>query len=254
MRGCNNPSILPGQLLMPILSLWSILFLVSGCRFEQAGEKVTPENWVGFEPTARAFEFEDSRAACQNTSECVLMRVGGCSGVQAIHLSQVNLANTYTAFTKDEQTNVVCAPQLPIEEYEPLCLNQHCRAVIRAFRLLLEVPDQPVAGEPFWIGMSFRFTEDADRVEAKFNLPESFQVVEGQTIWSGPLKAGTEQVLWVQVQTNTTGRVYLSGWAKITDGNQAISPLTWSEYVTVAVDPPLTPPLERERILSTPTP
>ncbi len=51
------------------------------------------------------------------------MRVGGCENVQAIHHSQVDLAEAYTERSKREYSNVVCALDFPIEEYEALCLN-----------------------------------------------------------------------------------------------------------------------------------
>lgn len=207
-----------------------------------------------FASTARAFEFLDSRAACVASSECLLMRVGGCGDVQAIHVSQVELANAYTTFVKETYPDVVCAPELPIEEYEPLCLNRQCLEVVRRSRLLLEVPEQPVAGKPFWMGLSFRFAVDAPLVEARFMLPDAVKVLDGQDAWSGPVLAGEDRTMWVQLQTNSTGSVYLSGWVGIKEGDPAISPLVWGKYFDVVLDQELTPQPEAERILPTPTP
>ena len=236
------------------LSLITILFLMTGCltssdSTEPAGNTKNDE----FAPTARAFEFEDSKSACQSTSECILMRVGGCDNVRAVHKSQIDLANEYTQYVKKVYLNVVCAPDLSIEEYEPLCLNRQCKEVARSYRLLLEVPEQPVTGQPFWIGMSFRFPVDAEQVDAKFVLPDPVKVVHGQKTWSGPVRAHEDYVMWLQVQTNTTGTVNLSGWAGIKDGNPAISPLGWGKYFTILLESLPTPQPEYERILATPT-
>lgn len=237
------------------LSLIVLSLLLTGCftgtnKTEQAGGTKKDE----FASTARAFEFEDSKAACQSTSECILMRVGGCDNVRAVHQSQISLANEYTEYVKKMSPNVVCAPDLPIEEYEPLCLNRQCKEVIRSYQFLLEVPEQPVAGQPFWIGMSFRFPINAGLVEAKFILPDNVRVIQGNDTWNGPVNAREDQVMWVQVQTATAGKVYLGGWAGAKDGNSAISPLGWGKYFTVVRDRSLTPQPEYIRILATPTP
>ena len=133
----------------------------------------------------------------------------------AVHESQIDPANEYTQYVKKGYLNVVCTPDLPIEEYEPLCLNRQCKEIIRSYRFLLVVPEQPVAGQPFWIGMSFRFPVDAEQVDAKFFPPDNVRVIQGKETWSGPVKAHEDYVMWVQVQTNTTGTVNLSGWAGI---------------------------------------
>jgi hypothetical protein len=237
------------------LSLIIIPFLISGCltssdSTEPAGNTKNDE----FAPTARAFEFEDWKAACQSTSECILMRVGGCDNVRAVHQSQIGPANEYSEYVKKMSPHVVCAPDLPMEEYEPLCLNRQCKEVARSFRFLLEVPEQPVVGQPFWIGMSFRFPVDAEQVDAKFFLPDNVRVIQGKETWSGSVRAHEDHVMWVQVQTNTTGEVYLSGWAGIKDGNFAISPLGWGKHFTILQESLPTPQPEYERILATPTP
>ncbi len=206
-----------------------------------------------FSLTARAFEFEDSKAACQASAECTLMPVGGCGSVRAVHLSQVELANAYTEYVKQSGPAAQCAPNLPIEEYEALCLNRRCLEVPRSARLLLEVPQQPVAGEPFWVGMGFRFHVDAERAEARLLLPGELKVVQGQETWSGPVAAGQDYVLWAQVEIDQAGRLYIGGWAGIKDGGPAVSPLSWGEYITVAPRGSLTPPPGAERILPAPT-
>jgi hypothetical protein len=149
--------------------------------------------------------------------------------------------------------NIVCAPDLPIEEYEPLCLNRQCKEAIRSYRFLLEVPEQPVTGQPFWIGMSFRFPMDAKQVNAKFILPDNVRVIQGKETWNWPVKAEEDQVMWVQVQANITSKVYLSGWAGVKDGNPAIAPLEWGKYFTILLESLPTPQPEYERILATPT-
>jgi len=199
------------------------------------------------------FEFEDSRAACQATSECILMRVGRCENVQAIHHSQIELANVYTARAKKIYPNIQCAPGFPIEEYEPLCLNQKCQAVLRNYRLLLEVPEQPVVGEPFWIGISFRFPVAAKLVNARIILPDNVKIISGQASWSGPIEALEDHVMWVKAQTNIAGEIYLSGLAGIEQDNSSIPPVSWGKVFKVAPGRSLTPQPTNERILATPT-
>ncbi len=249
------------RLLFPLV-LFAFTCLAGGCSISQdITRTLTGSPQVNLEPTdnisaatLRAFEFEDSKAACQASSECILMRVGKCENVRAVHLSQVDLANQYTEFVKKRDPFVVCAPNLPIEEYEPLCLNRQCLEVTRSSRLLLEVPEQPVAGIPFWIGMSFRLPVDAAEVEAHFLLPETVQVIQGQTTWRGPVRALQDHVLWVKVQTYQTGKIYFNSWAGIKDGNPSISPLAWGKYFTVMSARSLTPQPEAERLVPTPTP
>lgn len=237
-----------------VVLLLVIPLLLAGCQrkpdhINQAAAPKTDE----FAPTARAFEFEDSKAACRSTSECVLMRVGGCENVRAVHRSQIDLANEYSQYVKTVYPDVVCAPDLPMEEYEPLCLNRQCWEAARSYRLLLEVPEQPLAGQPFWIGMSFRFPVDAEQVDAKFIMPDNIQVIQGLDAWSGPVKAHQDHVMWVQVQATTAGQVYLSGWAGIKDGNSAISPLGWGKHFTVLLENSLTPQPDYEQVFATPT-
>jgi hypothetical protein len=198
------------------------------------------------------FEFEDSHPNCQASAECILMQVGGCMNVRAIHVSEVELAEAYTVYAKDLHSNVQCAPDLPIEEYEALCLNQKCKETPRHYRLLVEVPEQPVEGQPFWVGMSFRFPIAAEMAYARFNFPENIDVISGQTEWIGPLEALEERVMWVQVQVNRTGEVNLNGWAGVQRGNTAISPLSWGKKFTVVRTGDLTPQAA-ERIIATPT-
>ncbi len=240
---------------LAVLAGCCLMIVLAGCRTDLDRSKEGIDVFArNFASTARAFEFLDSRAACVASSECMLMRVGGCGDVQAIHVSQVELANAYTTFVKETYPDVVCAPELPIEEYEPLCLNRQCLEVVRRSRLLLEVPEQPVAGKPFWMGLSFRFAVDAPLVEARFMLPDAVKVLDGQDAWSGPVLAGEDRTMWVQLQTNSTGSVYLSGWVGIKEGDPAISPLVWGKYFDVVLEQELTPQPEAERILPTPTP
>ena len=213
------------------------------------------DNQIGPSATpTHDFAWEDSRADCQFSSDCILMEVGNCDTIQAIHFSQIATAEAYSAQSKEKSPEVVCAPNWPIEEVMPLCLNQHCRAVLKNYHLLLEVPGQPVAGQPFWVGMSFRYHEALEQVEARFLLPEGMQVVDGQASWSGPVEAGREYVIWVEVQTNKVGDIYLAGWTGIKQGDPSIPALSRSDYVEVSSPISLTPWPERERILPTPTP
>jgi len=95
---------------------------------------------------------------------------------------------------------------------------------------------------------------DAEWVDAKFILPDTMRVLQGKETWSGPVKGHEDYVMWVQVQTKTTGTVYLSGWAGAKDGNPAISPLGWGKYFTVVLENTLPPQPEYKRVLATPTP
>ena len=204
-------------------------------------------------PPTLDFSFEESRAACQASSDCVLMQVGACDKVQAIHRSQIEVAQAYSERSKKEYPNIQCAPGWPIEYYEPLCLNQKCRAVQKDYRMLLEVPEQPVAGQPFWVGISFRIPTTVEQMNAHLSLPDSVKVVGGEASWSGRAEANQDYVLWAKLLTDTPGQVYLTAWAKAQD-DAAFSPLSCSEHIEVASPYSLTPWPERERLLATPTP
>lgn len=199
------------------------------------------------------FSFDDSRAACQASAECLLMKVGVCDTVQAIHLSQIEIAQAYSERSKKEYPIVQCAPGWPIEYYEPLCLNLKCRAIQKDYRMLLEVPEQPVAGRPFWVGMSFRIPTTVEEMNAHFNLPDGIKIIGGEASWIGRVEANRDYVLWVELLAETPGQVYLTGWAKAQD-NPALPTLSSSEHVEVVSPHSLTPWPERERILATPTP
>jgi hypothetical protein len=237
-----------------ILVLCCLILVIEGCEGNRIEDEffTASEEPISVTPTLD-FAFLDSRAACQTTSDCILMRVGGCENVQAIHLSQVGLAEAYTKRSKKEYPNIVCAPDFPIEEYEPLCLNQKCQAILLGYRLILEVPEQPVIDKPFWLGMSFRFHVAAEEVNARFMLPESLNIVSGQTSWSGPVEALEDHIIWVEVLSKEAGKFYLGGWAGITQGDTAIPPLIWSEYITVVLANSLTPQPMGMPILATPT-
>ncbi len=243
-----------------IISICVFAVCIAGCKPNQGIDRLkhylrlnTPT--VDIRATEfKYFEFEDSRTACRESGECVLMRAGGCEGVQSIHESQVEFAKEYTTYVKTVYPNVVCAPGLPIEEYESLCLNQKCMAVSRNYRLLLEVPEQPVAEKPFWIGISFRFHVDIEEVEARFILPEHIRVLEGQTSWRGKVKALEDYVMWIRVQTDQPGEVYLTGWTKIQKGDPGIPPLSMSEKFMVNPQSLSTEQPGSEWILQTPTP
>jgi hypothetical protein len=197
------------------------------------------------------FEFEDGRADCLASSECVLMPLGGCMNTRAIHRSQIELAEAYTDYVKKTYTDVVCAPQLPAEEYEALCLNQKCVEVSRSYRLLLEVPETPVIGKPFWLGMSFRFPISSERVEARFMVPESVEVISGELEWSGPLEALQDHVMWIQLQSNRLGEINLMGWAGAQQSETAITRLNSGKKYRVENAKDSSP--EPERIIATPT-
>jgi hypothetical protein len=247
-----------------------LMVLSAGCewkRSEQEFIQISPEsvqitivvpdsdNPTSLSPTpTHDFAWADSRASCQFTSDCILMRVGGCENVQAIHVSQVKIAEEWTTRSKEEFPNVVCAPDWPIEDYDPFCLNQKCRAVLRNYHMILEVPEQPVAGLPFWLGMSFRYHIGLEQVYARFILPEDVKIVSGQEFWSGPVEAGKDYVLWVEVQTTKVGDLYLGGGTLIKQGDQGIPPLGWSDHIYVSSPNSLTPWPEHEWILPTPTP
>jgi hypothetical protein len=198
------------------------------------------------------FEFEDARANCQASSECVLMPLGGCMNTRAIHRSQIELAEAYTDYAKKTNTNVMCAPHLPPEEYEALCLNQKCKEVSRSYRLLLEVPETPGIGKPFWLGMSFRFPISSKNVEAHFIVPEGVEVVSGEIEWSGPLEALQDHTMWIQLQSNRVGEITLMGWARAHQSDTQITPLTsGKKYMVENASNPL--PQLVERIIATPT-
>lgn len=197
------------------------------------------------------FEFEDGREDCLASSECVLMPVGGCMNTRAIHRYQIELAEAYTDYVKKTNTNVVCAPQLPAEEYEALCLNRKCKEVSRSYHLLLEVPETPVMGKPFWLGMSFRFPISSERVEARFMVPEGVEVVSGEIEWSGRLEALQDHAMWIQLQSNRAGEITLMGWAGVQQSETPITPLTSGKKFRVEIDRDLSP--KPERIIATPT-
>lgn len=231
---------------------WIFMILaLTGCHragdLEVTGSPLLPTLAVDF-------SHQDSRAACQFSSACILMPVGVCGNIQAIHVSQVGLAEAYTRQEQLTHPLVQCAPNLPIEVYEPLCLNQRCRAVVREYDLVLEVPEQPVAGQPFWIGMRFQYHAPIELLEARFLLPEGVEVVGGQESWRGPVEAGVVYVLWVEVMTRKTGDLYLMGWTGIQQGDSSIPPLSWSEHIQVASPQALTPWPAHEYILPSPTP
>jgi hypothetical protein len=204
------------------------------------------------EEELKGFEFEDSHPNCMISSDCMLMRVGGCLNVRAIHHLEYELAEAYTQYARQRDQNVQCAPQLPMDEYEALCLNDKCSRVLRSNRLLLEVPQPPTAGEPFWIGMSFRFPVDVEQVSARFLLPENIEVLQGDLEWSGSLEALEDRVLWIQVKTNRSGMINLSGWAKA-ESNTALPPLSMGQQFAVSLPGERTPFPESERIVPTPT-
>ena len=238
--------------LIPLLCC--LLLAIAGCGRNRSEEEFPTAGEESVAATATLdFAFEDSRAACQATSECILMKVGGCENVQAIHLSQMDLAAAYTERSKKEYPNVVCAPDFPIKEYEAVCLNQKCRAVLQNYRLFLEVPEQPVVGKPFWVGMSFRFHVAADEVHARFILPEHLVVMRGETSWIGSVNALEDHVMWVEVISDTPGKIYLSSWADIKQGDTSVPPLSWSEYFTIVADNSLSSHPMGAPILPTPT-
>jgi hypothetical protein len=246
-----------------IIFIGSLMMIINGCTLGQNKQDfpaISPEavqltvgvtNFNQVKPT-HDFSFDDSRAACQASSDCVLMPVGGCGNIQGIHLSQIDIANSYTEKSKKENPNVQCAPQLPDEEYQAICLNQKCRAMVTDAHLLLEFPDQPVAGLPFWIGMNFRYPTAIEQLDAHFVLPEDMKFVGGQTSWDGPVEAGKDYVLWVQVQTDKIGDRYVSGWSGSKQNDNAIPPLYWSEYIYISSPLAITPWPEREHLIPTP--
>jgi hypothetical protein len=211
-----------------------------------------PEAFPYSEEDLKAFEFVDSRPNCQVSSDCILMRVGSCGNVRAIHSSEIELAEAYTQYARQRDQNVQCAPQLPMEEYEALCLNKKCGNVPRSYRLLLEVPQPPAVGEPFWVGMSFRFPVAVEEVSARFLLPENVDVLQGDLEWSGSIGALEEHVMWIQVKTNHAGTINLSGWAKA-KSNTALPPLSMGQRFAVTLPGERTPFPKSERIVPTPT-
>lgn len=204
-------------------------------------------------PRVLDFGFDEARAACQLSSDCVLMKIGDCDTVQAIHLSQVDEAQEYSEQSKQRDKDVLCAPSRPIEDFRPLCLNQRCRAVPQIYHLILEAPDQPVAGQPFWIGLRFNFQRASADARARIELPPGVELVGGQSEWSGAIEAGQEVVFWAQARANRTGRMNVMGWARLQD-DSAVPPLNDTLKLEVVAPDALTPWPERERILATPTP
>ena len=234
------------------LLLWVVIALfVAGCQ--EKGDLESVENQATKTPTID-FGFVESRHPCQKKSDCVLMRIGVCGYVQAIHVTQIDEAEAYTRREKMAHPLVQCSPQLPFDAYEALCLNRQCRAVVRGYDLILEVPEQPIAGRPFWIGMGFRYHTDIEELDARFILPEGMQVIQGQETWRGPVEAERDYVFWVEVMTNRAGELYVTGWTGIKKGEPGIPPLSWSDYIEVSLPSALTPWPDVERILPTPTP
>ncbi len=198
------------------------------------------------------FGFDEARAACQASSDCLLMKIGACDTVQAIHLSQVDMAREYSEQSKKRDADVQCAPSRPMEDFEPLCLNQRCRAVPKIYHLILEAPEQPVAGQTFWLGLRFNFRKASGDVLARIALPPDVELVSGQAEWSGAIEAGQEVVFWAELLVSRTGRMNFMGWAKLKD-DSAIPPLNYTLSLEIASPDALTPWPERERILATPT-
>jgi hypothetical protein len=238
-----------------LLNAICLILLTGGCSQRSEGVPANNQNDSKYtQADLKNFEFEDSHPDCQAASDCILMRVGGCLNMRAVHVAEIDLAEEYTRYAKKLHPNVVCAPELPPEEYESLCLNRRCTRTTRSSRLLLEVPEQPIAGQPFWVGMSFRFPVAAEVVDARFLLPDDVQILTGQGEWHGSLNALEDHVMWVQVQTNRAGPVYLSGWAGIPGGNPAITPLNWGKYFEIILSDQRTPQPTSQSVLPTPTP
>jgi|GEM_PF-3848007 len=203
-------------------------------------------------PRVLDFGFDEARAACQSSSGCILMKIGACDTVQAIHLSQADVAREYSEQSKKQNKDIWCAPSRPMEDFEPLCLNQRCRAVPKIYHLILEAPDQPVAGQPFWVGLRFNFRKASGDVLARIELPPDVELVSGQAEWDGAIEVGQEVVFWAQVLVNRTGRMDFMGWAKLQD-DPAAPPLNNTLSLEIVLPGALTPWPERERILATPT-
>ncbi len=47
-------------------------------------------------------------------------------------------------------------------------------------------------------------------VDARFILPEHLVVIRGETTWSGSVKALEDHVMWVDVLSNKSGKIYLT--------------------------------------------
>ena len=118
---------------------------------------------------------------------------------------------------------------------------------------MLEVPEQPIAGEPFWVGMSFQFNQSAQKVVASFRFPDGVNIVNGQASWSGPVEAGQEIVFWIELQANRVGEIYLTGNAKIQD-DDAFPGVSWGGYIEVTSPLSITPWPPHDYILPSSTP
>jgi hypothetical protein len=152
--------------------------------------------------------------ACTVDAECIMVPEGICSrpvSINQVHQKQWDL---HQKLVRLPPSNIMCAPNLPFDAYQPECLQNACRAVLKEEHAVLEFPRAPRLGEPTELLFRFKTSADVDVGEAQIEfIPNLVTVHSGELTWQGPLPAGTEEEMRVRVTFSKPGRYQVHGEA-----------------------------------------
>lgn len=127
----------------------------------------------------------------------------------------------------------MCAPNLPFDAFQLECLQNACRAVVIEEHAFLEFLQPPALGEPVDLVFHFKTSSDVETGEARIEfIPNLVTVHSGELTWQGPLPAGTEQEMRVEVAFSKPGRYQVHGEAP--SGTQRIQQA--DVYLLIAED------------------
>jgi hypothetical protein len=103
-----------------LLNAICLILLTGGCSQRSEGVPANNQNDSKYtQADLKNFEFEDSHPDCQAASDCILMRVGGCLNMRAVHVAEIDLAEEYTRYERNYIPTLSAPPSCPRKNMNP---------------------------------------------------------------------------------------------------------------------------------------
>lgn len=155
---------------------------------------------------------------CNSDSDCVIVASGFCGGASAINRDNLEVWNNHLEAERARNQGVLCEITLPLDYFKAKCINNKCSAIqtqetikpSSPLQATLSLSDKPLLNTPVTLTLSFKSILDAPNTSAKIELPEGFELVNGNLEWQGDLKENENQKIEVVVKSTKGGYYQLN--------------------------------------------
>ena len=159
--------------------------------------------------------------ACIEDPECIAVTSGICSRPVSINQADQKLWDLHQKLVHIPPSRVMCAPNLPLDYFQPECLQNACQLVPKEGYAVLEFPEPPQPGRPVELLFRLKTSSVNEHYTARISfIPNLVTLNSGDLTWEGVLEPGQEKAMRVLVTFSRPGYYQVQGETFSSAGRQ----------------------------------